>query len=86
MRNCEPVFLLVNSKRSRLWGFPKGHVEKGESEFETATREIFEETGINKVKFIENFIQEDIHVIKNPLSSLKAVELKNILYVFLLLH
>lgn len=28
------------------WGFPKGHVEKGETEEETAKREVFEETGI----------------------------------------
>lgn len=28
------------------WGIPKGHVEDGETEQETALREVFEETGI----------------------------------------
>ena len=36
------------------WGFPKGHFESGETEKETAVREVFEETGL-KVKFHENF-------------------------------
>ncbi|GMO65005.1 MAG: hypothetical protein Nk1A_1970 [Endomicrobiia bacterium] len=72
MQNGEPVFLLVNSRRNKLWGFPKGHVKEGESELETVTREIFEETGINKVKFVENFRQEDIYMIENPLSNLKS--------------
>ena len=29
------------------WDFPKGHVEHGETEEETALREVFEETGLN---------------------------------------
>ena len=33
--------------------FPKGHVEEGETEEETAIRETYEETGI-KVKIVEN--------------------------------
>ena len=36
------------------WCFPKGHVEKGESEIETAKREIREETGL-KVKILDGF-------------------------------
>lgn len=36
------------------WCFPKGHVEKKETEKETAEREIREETGL-KVKFIDGF-------------------------------
>lgn len=38
------IFLLVNS---HYYGFPKGHVEEGETEKETALREIKEETGIS---------------------------------------
>lgn len=36
------------------WGFPKGHVEKNETEHETAKREIKEETGLD-VDIIPNF-------------------------------
>ncbi len=38
--------LLIHQKNG-LWGFPKGHVEPGESESETATREVKEETGLD---------------------------------------
>lgn len=38
------------------YGFPKGHIEDGESEYEAATRELYEETGI-MVKPIESFIR-----------------------------
>lgn len=40
-----PKYLLVKDLKS-VCGFPKGHMEKGESEEETALREIREETGI----------------------------------------
>jgi len=72
MLDNDPVFLLVSSKRNQLWGFPKGHAEKDESELETATREIFEETGISKVEFIENFRQEDVYMINDFLSDTKS--------------
>ncbi|OEG70906.1 hypothetical protein ATZ36_00480 [Candidatus Endomicrobiellum trichonymphae] len=63
MKNDNPLFLLVNSKRSGIWGFPKGHIENGESEIETARREILEETGIKNIEFIKNFRQEDVYII-----------------------
>lgn len=37
--------LLVQHKPGH-WSFPKGHVEAGESDWETAVREVCEETGI----------------------------------------
>jgi len=39
-------FLLVKNKKGNNWGFPKGHIEKGESEEDTAIREVLEETGV----------------------------------------
>ena len=41
-------FLLLNRKNNSKghWGFPKGHVETNENEYETAAREILEETGL----------------------------------------
>ena len=38
--------LLIRHIKSGYWSFPKGHVENGETEVETATREIKEETNI----------------------------------------
>ena len=37
------------------WDFPKGHVEEGETEQETASREIAEETGITQLSFLPEF-------------------------------
>jgi 8-oxo-dGTP pyrophosphatase MutT (NUDIX family) len=37
------------------WDFPKGHLEKGEKEIDTVKREVFEETGLKEIKFVEGF-------------------------------
>ncbi|MGK0467138.1 bis(5'-nucleosyl)-tetraphosphatase [Clostridium sp.] len=47
-------FLTISHKSDGHWGFPKGHVEKGENEEETAVREIYEETGL-LVDLIDGF-------------------------------
>ena len=39
--------LLIRHARSRHVSFPKGHIELGESEKQTAEREILEETGLH---------------------------------------
>lgn len=44
-RDGQRRYLLVKSKSGHI-GFPKGHIEYGETERENALREIFEETGI----------------------------------------
>ena len=41
--------LLIKHVNSGHWSFPKGHVEEGETEIETALREIKEETGIDVI-------------------------------------
>ncbi|MBR5805631.1 MAG: NUDIX domain-containing protein [Oscillospiraceae bacterium] len=38
--------LLIRHVNGGHWAFPKGHVEKGETEEQTALREILEETGL----------------------------------------
>ncbi len=49
----EPLFLLVR-ERAGHYSCPKGHMENGETERDTAEREIREETGLT-VEFIEGF-------------------------------
>lgn len=46
--------LLVKNRNGKCWTFPKGHIESGESEEQTALREIKEETGLN-VEIIPGF-------------------------------
>lgn len=48
-------FLLL--KYPRYWGLPKGTIEFGEKEIETAQREIKEETGL-EVKFLPGFLEK----------------------------
>lgn len=39
-------YLIVFEQFSKCWSLPKGHMEAGETEAETALRELFEETGL----------------------------------------
>jgi bis(5'-nucleosidyl)-tetraphosphatase len=54
--NDERKFLLLHYT-SGHWDFPKGNVEAGETEVEAVIREIFEETGITDLRFVEGFVQ-----------------------------
>ena len=49
-------YLIIKSLNGDV-GFPKGHMEHGESELETAIRELKEETGVD-VKVIQGFRRE----------------------------
>lgn len=49
-------FLLLNY--GRHWDFAKGHVHKGESDFDAAVRELREETGITEITPVPDFQQE----------------------------
>ncbi len=49
----EPEFLLLLHKHGHYWSFPKGRKNKGESDIETAKREIREETGIEDFTLLE---------------------------------
>ncbi|MCK4551703.1 MAG: NUDIX domain-containing protein [Tenericutes bacterium] len=52
VRNKSEVLLV--KMNAGHWSFPKGHVELGESEIETALRETYEETSI-KCKVVDGF-------------------------------
>lgn len=56
--------LIIKQARNGNWSFPKGHVEEGETEIQTATREVFEEVGL-KIKIKEGF-REAIHYNPRP--------------------
>ena len=45
--NYKTQILLIRHLNGGHWAFPKGHVEKGETEEQTALREILEETGLS---------------------------------------
>lgn len=53
----EIKYLLIcyGTKEKFWWDFPRGQIEKGEKELETAKREIFEETGVKELKFLPHF-------------------------------
>jgi 8-oxo-dGTP pyrophosphatase MutT (NUDIX family) len=55
--NSNKVLLLQHpdTTTSGHWDFPKGHVEKGEDELQTALRELKEETGIDNIKIVDDF-------------------------------
>jgi len=59
-RTDEGVKYLLVCSLEGFWGFPKGHVEPGETEEQTARREIKEETGAD-VTFVEGFRTTDAH-------------------------
>ena len=51
----EKILFLLLHYPSGHWDFVKGKIEEGEFPRETALRETEEETGINDVKFLDNF-------------------------------
>lgn len=64
-------YLLIQNLTG-IYGFPKGHVEEGESETETAIREVLEEVGI-KIKLIKGFRTEDEHLIPQKENTVKQI-------------
>ena len=79
IKDQQPLFLLIQQKAGH-YGFPKGHVEKNETEVETAIREIKEETGL-EVKIYNNFITFNLSC--QPLFSKKFSPAKSGLKIIL---
>lgn len=49
--------LLIQHRSGGHWSFPKGHVESGETEKQTALREVKEETGLD-IQLLDGFRQQ----------------------------
>ena len=64
--------LLIKNKYTDFWSFPKGHVEDGENEYQTAIRETKEETGID-VKIENGFRMESVYLIGKRKNTEKRV-------------
>jgi 8-oxo-dGTP pyrophosphatase MutT (NUDIX family) len=44
--------VLVVSQNGNSWSLPKGHIDPGENALEAAKREIYEESGVSKLKMV----------------------------------
>lgn len=64
----EIKFLLIRNKRSAHWGFPKGHIEQGETQEETAIREVLEETGLN-IEILPGFVKKSEYTIQGRIEK-----------------
>lgn len=64
----ERQFLLIRNRRSAHWGFPKGHIEPGETKEETAIREVLEETGLN-IEIVSGFVKNSEYIIQGKIEK-----------------
>jgi 8-oxo-dGTP pyrophosphatase MutT (NUDIX family) len=55
--NDRTQLLIIRHKLGGHWSFPKGHVELGETERQTAMREVKEETGVS-IQILEGYRQQ----------------------------
>ena len=69
-KDGERKYILIKNISGHI-GFPKGHIEKGESEKDTALREVYEETGVTTT-LIDGF-RETYNYLINGFIRKKAV-------------
>lgn len=68
MIHGEVRYLLIKNKRSTHWGFPKGHIERGETSEQTAVREVLEETGIH-IQLLPQFASKSEYTIQGKVEK-----------------
>lgn len=87
LNNKNQVLLIHHNKGH--WDFPKGHVEEGETEVQTAIREVKEETGIDvevneKYRYTtkyspkEDVIKEVVFFLATNISDNKKAQLEEV--------
>jgi len=66
-RICDGNFFiaLIRHRFGGHWTFPKGHMEKGETERQTALREVREETGLSDIHLIGGY-RESVEYYPKP--------------------
>lgn len=74
-RDNQTITFLLLHYYSGHWDFPKGNKEEGESDVDTALREITEETGITDVTILDDFKKQVFYKYKrnNQLISKKVI-------------
>ena len=76
--NPNKGIILVNQNNDS-WSLPKGHVENDESIIDAAKREIFEESGVKKIKMIKPLGSYNRYRIgltgKDDISELKTIHM-----------
>lgn len=73
---------LVLYHRGSYWNFPKGKVDPGETEIQTAKRELAEETGIKNIDLIKGWRQQTSFFFKEDRDGKKELIKKDfILYL-----
>lgn len=83
-KDGQTYFLLIRHN-SGHWAFPKGHAEPGESEMETARRELREETGIRDVTLYPEPIFEERYT-KAAWSDPRQTVAKTVRYFLGIVH
>lgn len=71
--------VLVIQQKQGFWGFPKGHMEQGENEIQTAIRETKEETNLDviiedKTRFCLTYFIEDKNIHKEVVYFVAKVD------------
>ena len=69
--------LLVFEHNAKIWGLPKGHVEEGETEVETALREVKEEVGL-KAEIYEDYRYVTNYIVKDNINKEVVYFLANV--------
>ena len=68
----EPRFVIVESLSSGVHGFPKGRMEEGETDLETALREVREETGLEP-RILPSFRTVELYPLRERPNTVKQV-------------
>ncbi len=77
------LFLIIYSNRNNIWGFPKGHIEQGETAKKASLREIKEEVGLENLHFIDGFREEVIYETISKRQPFKGQKIEKYVTYFL---